>query len=78
MVFGRKYEVLPGQHYRKLDRTGYVFEVMSLKHDPLGAVHVQMRRLDEPATRRTLADSVLLDPNEFELVQDAQGSGHDH
>lgn len=74
MVFGRKHEVLPGQLYRKLDRSGYVFEVMSIKRDPLGAVHVQMRRKDEPSSRRTLADSVLNDPNEFELIQDVPGA----
>lgn len=72
MVFGRKADVVTGQLYRKLDRSGYVFEVMSIRHDPLGAIHVQMRRHDEHASRRTLAASVLLDPNEFELVQDTQ------
>lgn len=77
MVFGRKSEVLPGQVYRKLDRSGYVFEVMSIKRDPMGAVHVQMRRRDEHSTRRTLADSVLLDPNEFELVQDVPSASQE-
>lgn len=69
MVFGRKQEVVPGQLYRKLGRTGHVYEVMSLKADQLGAVHIQMRRTDEHSARLTLAVSVLMDPNEFELVQ---------
>lgn len=73
MVFGRRYEVLAGQLYRKLDSTGYIFEVISVKIDPLGNNHVQMRRKDEPSSRRTLASSVLLDSDEFELVQDVPG-----
>jgi hypothetical protein len=73
MVFGRRAEVLPGQLYRKMDSTGYVFEVMSVRNDPLGAIHVQLRRRDEPSTRRTLAASIILDPNEFELLQDVPG-----
>lgn len=73
MVFGRRYDVLPGQLYRKLDSTGYIFEVMSVKNDTLGNIHVQLRRKDEPSTRRTLASSILLDNNEFELVQDVPG-----
>ncbi len=73
MVFGRRYEVLAGQLYRKMDSTGYVFEVMSVKNDTLGNNHVQLRRRDELSTRRTLASSILLDPNEFELVQDVPG-----
>ena len=73
MVFGRRQDVLPGQLYRKLDSTGYVFEVMSVKNDSLGNIHVQLRRKDEPSTRRTLASSILLDNSEFELVQDAAG-----
>lgn len=75
MAFGRRTEVLPGQLYRKMDSTHYVFEVLSVRDDPGGAVHVQMRRRDEVNSRRTLAASVLLDPNEFELVQDTAGSG---
>jgi hypothetical protein len=74
VVFGRRLDVVPGQLYRKMDSTGYVFEVLSVRDDPGGAVHVQMRRRDEHSTRRTLAASVLLDPNEFELVQDVPGS----
>lgn len=70
MVFGRRVEVVPGQLFRKLDSTGYVFEVMSVRGDPMGATHVQMRRRDEPNTRRTLAASVLLDPNEFEQLSE--------
>lgn len=73
MVFGRRYEVVPGQLYRKLDSTGYIFEVMSVKNDQLGNIHVQMRRKDEPSSRRTLASSILLDSSEFELVQDVAG-----
>lgn len=73
MVFGRRYEVMAGQLYRKMDSTGYVFEVMSVKSDTLGNSHVQLRRRDELSTRRTLASSILLDPNEFELVQDVPG-----
>ena len=76
MFFDRKQEVTAGQRYRKLDRTGYVFEVISVRTDPLGAVHVQMRRHDEHSTRRTLSVSVLLDGNEFELIQEsAAGKG---
>lgn len=73
MVFGRRLEVLPGQLYRKMDSTGYVFEVMSVRNDPQGAIHVQLRRRDELSTRRTLAASIILDPNEFELLQDVPG-----
>jgi hypothetical protein len=69
VVFGRKFEVLPGQLFRKLDNTKYVFEVLSVREDSIGAVHVQMRRRDEPSTRRTLALSVLMDPDQFELVE---------
>lgn len=74
MVFGRRVEVLPGQIYRKMDSTGYLFEVIGLKSDAMGALHVHLRRKDEPSTRRTLASSIILDPNEFELVQDVPGS----
>jgi hypothetical protein len=74
MVFNRRLEVLPGQLYRKMDSTRYVFEVMSVRDDSGGAIHVQMRRRDELNSRRTLAASVLLDPNEFELLQDVPGS----
>ena len=70
MAFGRRLEVFVGQVYRKTDSTRYVFEVMSVKSDPQGSTHVQLFRRDEPSTRRTLASSVLLDPNEFELLQD--------
>lgn len=70
MAFGRRLEVYVGQLYRKTDSTRYVFEVMSVKNDPQGSIHVQLFRKDEPSTRRTLAASVLLDPNEFELLQD--------
>ena len=76
-MFSRKFEVVVGQQYRKQDSTGYVFEVISVRQDPMGAIHVQMRRRDEPSTRRTLASSVLLDPAEFELVKDMPGSGQD-
>lgn len=69
MVFGRRVDIVPGQLFRKLDSTGHIYEVMSLHNDPLGNVHVQMRRRDEPSTRRTLASSVVLDPDSFELVQ---------
>ncbi len=69
-MFGRKQNVQLGQLYRKLDRTGYVFEVLDIKTDPQGAVHVQMCRRDEPGTRRTLALTVLLDPDSFEPVTD--------
>jgi len=75
MVFSRRQDVVPGQVFRKLDSSRYVFEVMSVREDPGGAIHVQMRRRDEPNSRRTLAASVLLDPNEFELLQDAPGGG---
>ena len=69
-MFGRRFEVVPGQLYRKMDSTGYVFEVLSVRRDPVGAVHVQLRRKDEPSTRRTLAADIITDPNEFELIQD--------
>jgi hypothetical protein len=68
-MFGRKYEVIPGQLYRKMDATGYVYEVMSVRRDQVGAIHVQMRRRDEPSTRRTLAADVVTDPAEFELIE---------
>lgn len=68
VVFGRKIDIQVGQLFKKLDTTKYVFEVMSLKTDGLGTVHVQMRRQDEPSTRRTLAASVLLDPEQFEQI----------
>jgi hypothetical protein len=74
-MFGRKYEVTPGQFYRKMDATGYVYEVLSVRRDQVGAVHVQMRRRDEPSTRRTLAADVITDPNEFELLDSAGKSG---
>jgi hypothetical protein len=72
-MFGRRTEVVTGQFYRKMDATGYVFEVIGVRRDPLGAMHVQMRRRDEPSTRRTLAADILMDPNEFELIQDVPG-----
>lgn len=68
VVFGRKVDIQVGQLFKKLDTTKYVFEVMALKTDPLGTVHVQMRRTDEPSSRRTLAASVLLDPEQFEQL----------
>lgn len=67
-MFGRKQEVSVGQFYRKLDKTGHVYEVLEIKTDPLGAVHVRLRRQDERSSLRTLAASVLLDPDEYELL----------
>ncbi len=68
VVFGRKVDIQVGQLFKKLDTTKYVFEVVSLKADAMGTVHVQMRRRDEPSSRRTLAASVLLDPEQFEQI----------
>ncbi len=67
-MFKRKGEVTQGQRYRKTDRSGFVFVVVGLKTDAQGAVHAHLQRQDEPSSHRTLAECVLLNSDEYELL----------
>jgi len=65
-MMGVRREVREGQHFRRIGAAGYVWEVVAVRKDNFGARHAQMRRLDDPLTWKTLAVTVLLDPNQFE------------
>lgn len=57
-----------GQRVRKKARGGGVWEIMAIRKDKNGAINIEMFRVDEITTRRTLSAYVLSDPEQFELV----------
>lgn len=64
----RRHEIVEGQKYRKRGSGGGTWEVVALRKDGLGTLHVQMKRSDDPKTLKTLALATLLDPEQFEQV----------
>ena len=64
----RRHEIAEGQKYRKLGSGGSTWEVVAVRKDGLGTLHVQMKRSDDPKTLKTLAVAALLDPERFEQV----------
>lgn len=64
----RQTEFAVGQRLRKRSRGGGVWEIMAIHKDPSGAIHVEMFKLGDPNTRRTLSRFTLADPEQFELV----------
>jgi len=67
----RKREIVEGQRFRKLGPAGAVWEVVAVRRDGLGAVHAQLKRIDDPLSLKTLAVAALLDSNQFERVAEA-------
>ncbi|MDR3514356.1 MAG: hypothetical protein P4M00_00955 [Azospirillaceae bacterium] len=62
----RRQAVMEGQLYRKKGPgVGTLWEVVSLRGDGGTAVHVQLKRCDDPSTLKTLAVTALLDPTQF-------------
>ncbi len=57
-----------GQRLRKKARGGGVWEIMAIRKDKSGAINVEMFRVDDVSTRRTLSAYVLSDPEQFEIV----------
>ena len=66
----RKRDVTQGERFRRLSNGG-VWEVISLRQDVLGAIHAQMKLVDDPYTLKTLSTVALLDSSQFEPL------GHD-
>ncbi len=57
-----------GQRVRKKARGGGVWEIMAIRKDKNGAINIEMFKIDEPTTRRTLSAYVLSDTEQFEIV----------
>lgn len=68
----RRKEILEGQRYRKIGRVGTTWEVIAIRRDPLGNVHAQLCRTDDPLTLKTLSSAALCDPELYERVADAE------
>lgn len=66
-----KQVVQPGQRYRARKAWAYVWVVESVSADSSTVPHARLHALDDPTERRTFSCSVLLDPDRFELIQDA-------
>jgi len=66
----RKREVVEGQMFRKLGPGGGVWEVVAVRKDGLGTQHAQLKRADDPYTLKTLSVAALLDPHQFEPVEE--------
>ncbi|HEV7371155.1 hypothetical protein [Arenibaculum sp.] len=67
----KRREIVEGQKYRKLGPGGGIWEVVAIRKDGLGMRHAQMKRSDDPKTLKTLALTALLDPEQFERIEDA-------
>ena len=57
-----------GQRVRKKARGGGVWEIMAIRKDKNGAINIEMFKIDEPTTSRTLSAYVLSDTEQFEIV----------
>ncbi len=66
----RRRELAEGQRFRKLGAGTGVWEVIGLRKDEGGALHVRLRRVDDPKTLKTLAAAVLDDPRQFVAVDE--------
>ncbi len=64
----KQVEFSVGQRLRKKMRGGGTWEIMAIRKDPSGAVHVEMFNVVDKNTRRTLSSSVLADPDQFEVI----------
>lgn len=64
----RRREIVLGQRYRKLGFGAILWEVVGTSVDALGHAHVRLRRVGDPRTLKTLAVTVLEDPNQYVLV----------
>ncbi len=67
----RKREIMEGQVFRRLGPGGGVWQVVTIRRDGVGMAHAQMRRADDPTTRKTLATVALLDQSQFERMGEA-------
>lgn len=68
----RRRDVVEGQQFRRLGSGNAVWEVMSVRKDSMGQSHAQLRRADDPTTRKTLSLGALLDSGEFERLNDGE------
>lgn len=64
----RQIEFAVGQRIRKKAKGGGVWEIMAIRKDPSGAVHIEMFNITDPNTRRTLSRAALSDNDQFELL----------
>ena len=64
----RSIEFAVGQRVRKKAKGGGVWEIMAIRKDASGAVHIEMFNVMDPNTRRTLSRVALSDGDQFELL----------